>query len=112
MQIITCQPFNILLRYSLTVVMLGCLLAGVAFAEASVSKGNSEVNIGSDNEVENVSGGIAEDVEIEGVAIINEKVYIDGVRIPSGTREVRSSKTGKHYRIVWGAQGNITVTEK
>lgn len=96
---------------------IGCigvlaLFSGVASAQISISAGGNDVKIGSDNDVSNESGVISGDVEIEGVAILNDKVYIDGVRAPRGVREVTSKKTGKSYRIVWGKDGNISVTEK
>jgi hypothetical protein len=65
-----------------------------------------------DKSQKNESETIGIDVEIEGVTIINEKVFIDGVLVPRGKREVVSRKTGKVYRIEWGRDGNVTVTEK
>lgn len=65
-----------------------------------------------DNEVSNESGFIAGDVDIEGVAVINDQVFIDGVRIKKGVREVTSGKTGRTYRINRSSNGNVTVTEK
>ena len=65
-----------------------------------------------DNEVSNESDFIAGDVDIEGVAIINDQVFIDGVRIKKGVREVTSGKTGRTYRINRSSNGNVTVTEK
>ena len=52
------------------------------------------------------------DVQIEGVTVINDKLYIDGVRVPKGTHIFTSKKTGKHYLIEWGKNDNITVREK
>ena len=88
------------------------LFSGVAAAQVSATAGGNHVKIDSDNDASNESGVISGDVEIEGVAILNDKVYIDGVRVPRGVREVTSKKSGKTYRIVWGKNGNITVTEK
>ena len=65
-----------------------------------------------DKSQKNESETVGIDVEIEGVTIINEKVFIDGVLVPRGKREVVSRKTGKVYRIEWGRDGNVTVTEK
>lgn len=55
---------------------------------------------------------IGSDVQIEGVAVINGKVFIDGVKVPKGTTSYRSKKTGKSYQIRWGNNGNVEVTEK
>jgi hypothetical protein len=100
------------MRYSIVGAFAALLFSGVVSAQISVTAGGNEVHIGSGNDASNDAGGIAADVEIEGVTIINDKVYIDGVRVPKGTHEVTSKKTGKTYRIVWGKDGNITVTEK
>lgn len=114
MQITTCQRKCFVKRCvcvgAFTILYL--LFPGVVVAQVSVSAGSHDVSIGSDNDASNDSGGIAGDVQIEGITIINDKVYIDGVRVPKGTREVISKKTGRVYRIDWGKDGNITVTEK
>lgn len=64
------------------------------------------------NEVANVAGEVAEDAEIEGILIINGTVNIDGVKIPKGQRKFHSPKTGKNYRIDWGRDDNVSVTEE
>lgn len=112
MQMITCQRTYMKMRCLSIVAVVALLLSCVVSAQVSVTADGHEVNIGSGNEASNDTGDIAADVQIEGVAIINDKVYIDGVRVPKGVREVTSSKTGKTYRIVWGKDGNISVNEK
>lgn len=84
-------------NWQLAALMVGLLMQPV-FADEQSQKNESET--------------IGIDVEIEGVTIINDKVYIDGVLVPRGRREVVSRKTGKIYRIEWGRDGNVTVTEK
>lgn len=89
-------------------------LAGLAVAQVSVSIGGENVQIrnsGSSVSI-NQSGVIGPGVEMEGVAIINGLVYVDGVKIPKGTKEHKSAKTGKTYRIKWGGNGNVAVEEK
>lgn len=112
MQITSCQRKGLTVRYVHICVFAAWLFSGGVAAQVSVIAGDREVSIGSDNDTSDDSGGITGDVEIEGVAIINDKVYIDGVRVPKGKREVTSIKTGRTYRIDWGRNGNITVTEK
>lgn len=85
---------------------------GVQADQVQVSGRGSHVSVSSENDVSVDSDGISGDVEIEGVTIINGKVFIDGVRVPKGTREVKSVKTGKTYRIDWGKNDNVSVTEK
>ena len=60
----------------------------------------------------NSAGSIESDVEMEGVAVINGTVYIDGERIPKGKRSHTARKSGKTYLIEWGRDGNVSVREK
>ena len=58
------------------------------------------------------SGTVGSDVQMEGVAIINEKVFIDGDEVPKGKSVYFSKKTKKTYLIQWGRNGNVSVSEK
>ena len=58
------------------------------------------------------SGSVASDVEMEGITVINGEVWIDGKKIPKGKTSYTSRKTGKSYRIQWGKDENVSVTEK
>ena len=58
------------------------------------------------------SGIVGSDVQIEGVTIINDKLFIDGVKVPRGITVYTSKKTKKTYKIQWGKNGNIRVSEK
>lgn len=58
------------------------------------------------------SGSVASDVEMEGVAVVNSDVFIDGNKVPKGKTLYTSKKSGKTYRIDWGKNGNISVSEK
>ena len=60
-----------------------------------------------------VDGGRVEsDVQMEGVDIINDKVFIDGDEVPKGKKVFISRKTKKTYLIQWGKDGNVSVSEK
>lgn len=72
-----------------------------------VQTGKSSVSTAS-----NSAGSIDADVEMEGVAVINGTVYIDGERIPKGKRSHTARKSGKTYLIEWGRDGNVSVREK
>jgi len=61
------------------------------------------------NEARSVTGAIAPGANIEGVTIINGKLWIDGEEIPPGVKRYRSPKTGKTYEIERRGQ-NISVT--
>jgi hypothetical protein len=56
--------------------------------------------------------GISEDADIEGISIINGKVFIDGVAVPRGATRVTSKKTGKVYRVKTDKSGNVSVEEQ
>jgi hypothetical protein len=77
----------------------------------NAGNGNATVNVGRGNTVKNTSGSIQGDVEMEGVAIINDDVFIDGEKIPRGKTRYTSKKSGKSYRIQWGKNGNVTVDQ-
>ena len=100
------------------------LLAGAAVAQVVVDvpgvsvnvgkgkSGNSAISIGPGSTASNSSGSIGADVQMEGVAVINDDVFIDGEKIPRGKTKHTSKKTGKTYRIQWGENGNVSVEQK
>ncbi|WP_126443835.1 hypothetical protein [Sulfuricystis multivorans] len=69
----------------------------------------SQVSVGSHNEVGSSTGSIAPGANIEGVTIINGKLWIDGKEIPPGVKTYKSPKTGKIYKIERNGK-NIAVT--
>ena len=86
------------------------------FAQISVSTPGQDVQIGKDGSVrarsENASasnrksneasvtvGGIAEGANIEGVTVINGRVWIDGKEVPPNVTRYKSTKTGRVYLI-------------
>jgi len=71
--------------------------------------GNGDVAIGKGNRAKSSAGGIAPGVNIEGVTIINGKLWIDGMEIPPGVTRYKSPKTGQSYRIKRNGK-NISVT--
>lgn len=75
------------------------------------AKGNTAVSIGQGSKASNSSGSVEADVEMEGVAVINDDVFIDGEKIQRGKTRHTSKKTGKSYRIQWGKNGNVSVEE-
>lgn len=92
----------------------GMLVCSTAFAQVSVdtSNGNVRVQSGKGGTVIINSGVIEPDADIEGVTIINNKVFIDGEEVPKGKNTFVSKKTKKRYSISWGKDGNIAVAEK
>ena len=81
-------------------------LSGLAQAQVSVSIGAGGVQVSTGEET-----GVQEDVQIQGVAVINGAVYIDGDKVPKGQRTYTSKKTGKRYEINWGRDGNVAVRQ-
>lgn len=69
----------------------------------------SQVSVGSGNEVGSSTGSISPGANIEGVTIINGKLWIDGKEIPPGVKTYKSPKTGKVYKIERNGK-NIAVT--
>ena len=80
----------------------------------NVSGGNVSVQTGGSNGsvASNSAATLGPDVEMEGVAVINNEVFIDGVKVPYGKTTYLSKKSGKTYTIRWGKNGNIAVQEK
>lgn len=77
-----------------------------------VSGGNVSVQSGKGSVVTNSAGALGPDVDMEGVAVINNEVFIDGVKVPHGKTSHVGKKSGKTYTIRWGKNGNIAVEEK
>ncbi len=63
-----------------------------------------------DNKVSTTVGGIAEDANIEGITIINNRVSIDGKEIPPNITRYKSPKTGKVY-LIQRKGGSVNVSE-
>ncbi len=89
------------------------ILCGGAYAQVSVDVSGYGVRIQKgNNDVGTSSNSVAPDVEMEGVAVINGEVFIDGKKVPKGKTLYTSKKSGKTYRITWGKDGNVSVEEK
>lgn len=93
---------------------LAIFFAGAAVAQVSVDVSGYGVRVqsGAGSEVNVNSGSIGSDVQMEGVAVINGEVFIDGEKIPKGKSVYTSKKTKKTYLIHWGKNGNVSVSEK
>ncbi len=59
-----------------------------------------------------VSGGVDANVDMTGFAIINGKLWIDGVSITKPQAVYVSKKNGKTYHISWAKNGSPNVTEE
>jgi hypothetical protein len=73
---------------------------------------NVSVSVGGKNDVGNTAGSIDDDVEMEGVAIINGSVTIDGEKLPKGKTRHTGKKSGIKYVIKWGKDGNVAVSQE
>ncbi|OIP12586.1 MAG: hypothetical protein AUK53_07430 [Betaproteobacteria bacterium CG2_30_59_46] len=95
-------------------VLIGAAMffSGVAVAQVSVDVSGYGVRVQSGAGVDVNSGSIGSDVQMEGVAVINGDVFIDGEKIPKGKSVYTSKKTKKTYLIHWGKDGNVSVSEK
>lgn len=94
--------------------MFSSFFAGLSTAQVSVNVPGYSVQVdnASGKAAVNESGVIGSDVEIEGITIINDKLFIDGVEVRRGTKVYTSPKSKKSYKIQWGKGGNISVAEK
>lgn len=111
--------------FPITIFGLGALIIGSShvFGQVSVDvpgvsvnvgkgkSGNAAVSIGPGSSASNSSGTVDADVEMDGVAIINDDVFIDGEKIQRGKTRHTSKKSGKSYRIQWGKNGNVSVEQ-
>lgn len=57
-------------------------------------------------------GGIGDNVDIQGVAVINGRVYIDNKEIPPGVTRYKSPRTGEVYNIRRHKDGSVEVTSE
>lgn len=95
------------------------LAAFAAQAQVSIDLSGSNVKVqtggakGTSTSIAtNTEGTIDSEVEMEGVAVINGQVFIDGVKIPPGKTSYFSKKSGKNYTIKSDKNGNVSVQEK
>lgn len=56
-------------------------------------------------------GGIGEGVEMQGVAVINGRVYVDGKEVPPNVSRYKSPRTGEVYLIRRSKEGVSVTTE-
>lgn len=114
--------------------LAGLVAAGAAWSQIGIAAGGQDVRIGVDgsvsvrgggedirvgsggqvsagpgNEAKSTVGEIAPGANIEGVTIINGKLWIDGKEIPPGVKRYKSPKTGKQYNIERKGK-NVSVT--
>ena len=85
-----------------------------ALAQVSVDLSGYGVKVqtGKGASVSNTTGSIESDVQMEGVAVINGEVFVDGEKVPRGKSPYTSRKSGKTYNIKWGKDGTVAVQEK
>lgn len=91
-----------------------------AGGDVSVRGGGANVNVRAKdmtaiategNTVSNSVGGIGEGVDIQGVAVINGRVYIDNKEIPPKVTRYKSPRTGEVY-IIRRKGGSVEVTSE
>lgn len=93
------------------------LAAGAASAQVSVDLSGLGVKVQTGNGkgssvASNSAGTIDQDVQMDGIAVINGEVFVDGEKVPKGKSPYTSKKSGKTYVIKWGKDGNVAVQEK
>ena len=86
----------------------------LAFAQVSVDLSGVGVKVqtGKGNTAVNTGGSVESDVQMDGVAVINGEVFVDGEKVPRGKSPYTSKKSGRTYNIKWGKDGTVAVQEK
>ena len=86
----------------------------LAFAQVSVDLSGLGVNVqtGKGNTAVHTGGSVESDVQMDGVAVINGEVFVDGEKVPRGKSPYTSKKSGRTYNIKWGKDGTVAVQEK
>ena len=106
----------VVIRCGLFVLLMSCALVNVSYGEVHTKKSKAEVNAdiseNANNQVSSDSGVVDADVEMTGYAVINGEVWIDGIKVNKPQSVYVSKKNGKTYRIRWGKNGNVSVTEE
>jgi len=97
--------------------LLALIAPATALAQVSVDLSGYGVKVqtggaGGTSVTTNEAGTLGPDVEMEGVAVINGEVFIDGTKVPKGKTVHTSKKSGKTYLIQWGRDGSVAVKEK
>lgn len=111
------QPLSVIACFGLLATTSGFAAGQVSVdipgTSVKIKKGdsNTAVSVGPGSTASNSAGIVEDDVEMEGVAIINDDVFIDGEKIQRGKTRHTSKKTGKSYRIKWGKNGNVSVEQ-
>lgn len=101
------------MKFGAMVVLM--LATGMASAQIAVdvSAYGVKVQTGGGSNAGNAQvGNLGPDVEMEGVAVINGEVFIDGEKVPKGKTSYTSRKSGKTYLIRRSKDGNVSVSEK
>lgn len=103
------------MKFGIAVSLL--LAAGSACAQVSVDVSGYGVKVltgkgSASNSVSVQSGVVESDVQMEGVAVINDDVFVDGEKVPRDRVSYISKKTGKTYLIKRSKGGNVSVSEK
>lgn len=104
-----------MLRYFLSVVCLLLSFSVGAQVAVDLSAFGVKVKTGDksgSNVAVNSAGSVDSSVEMEGVAVINGEVFIDGDKVPKGRSSHKSRKSGIVYEIKWGKDGSVTVRER
>jgi len=97
----------------LTLAILGVAMVAQAQVSVDVSGLGVKVQTGKGGSVaSNTAGTIDQDVQMDGAAVINGDVFVDGEKVPKGKSPYTSRKSGKTYVIKWGKDGNVAVHEK
>lgn len=104
------------MRLATVVFLLLATWSSVAQISVDVSGFGVKVQTGkgdvTGNSVSIQSGTVESNVQMDGIAVINDDVFIDGEKVPKDRNSYKSKKTGKTYLIKRSRDGNVSVSEK
>lgn len=98
---------NLLIKAFLLMISLN-----ISTSNAQVKNNAVSININEEtNEAENTSEVIDPSAQIEGITIINKKVFIDGIEVPKNAKKFISKNSKKTFIINRDKNENIIVSE-
>jgi hypothetical protein len=101
------------MKWWVAIAILGMATLALAQVSVDVSGLGVKVQTGKGGSVaSNTAGTIDPDVQMDGVAVINGEVFVDGEKVPKGKSPYTSKKSGKTYVIKWEKDGNVAIQEK
>jgi hypothetical protein len=85
--------------------------SGNAFTKTEAETPAQHTKMNTGNIVSNTSGFVDPSADIEGILIINNVLYIDGIKIDEKLKKFHSKKSNTTYTIKHDSDGNLSATK-